>query len=405
MSGYKKIGILREGKVPPDKRVTLSPEHCKELITRFPEIDLVVQKSEIRAFKDEEYEAAGINLAEDISDRDLLIGVKEVPIAELIPDKAYLFFSHTTKKQPYNKGLLQGILDKEITLIDHELLENERGHRVIAFGRYAGIVGAYNGIRAYVLQELGEEMKPAHACHDQIEMESQLDLIKLPEDMKVVLTGTGRVGSGAMEILKRAGMRETGFEDLAGGRCTGPCFHALDTEDIYIHSTRNDFVKDEFYADPSDYRSVLVRKLEKADMYIACHYWNPNGPILLQAKDYAYLPRLKVIADISCDIKEPIASTLRPSTISEPFYGYDHESNSEVPFGKVGSIGVMAVDNLPCELPRDSSMAFGQQFLEYVASNMIQSDPSGMIRKATIASKGKLTPDYDYLADWLAETD
>jgi hypothetical protein len=381
----------------------LSPKHCKQLIERFPDVDLVVQRSPSRAFSDSEYDAEGIRLVDNLSDRELIIGVKEVPIEQLISGKAYLFFSHTTKKQPYNKALLQAIIDKEITLMDHELLENVEGERVIAFGRYAGLVGAYNGLRAYALQEFDTELKPAHECHDLSEMEKQLDGLRLPADFRVILTGTGRVGGGAIEILQRAGIQEASLESIQNNSNSGPCYHALDTEDMYVSASSGTFDKEEFYVDPSGYRSLLAGILQDANMYIACHYWNPKGPMLLSKDEFSELSRLRIIADISCDIEKPIASTLRASTIADPFYGYDPVSGSEVPFRTKESIGVMAVDNLPCELPRDSSLAFGQQFMDHVASNVIQDDPSGMIQRATIVEQGTLTPSYQYLAEWLLE--
>lgn len=400
---YSKIGIIREGKTPPDKRVALTPKHCAELIQRFPQIDLTVQRSPIRAFTDDEYAAAGITLTDDLSDREIIIGVKEVPIDKLIPDKAYLFFSHTTKKQPYNKALLQAIVDKGITLMDHELLENEEGHRVIAFGRYAGLVGAYNGLRAYAQQELGVSLKPAHECHDKAEMQAQLRDVPFPKSMRIILSGTGRVGGGAVEVLTEAGFEDVSLSAIESGKHEGPCFHALDTDDMYVSKSSGVYDKNEFYADPSGYDSLLAGILAAADMYIACHYWNPKGPMLLTNDDLRGLPNLKIIADISCDIKRPLASTLRASTIAEPFYGYDPVSEQETVFGTQGSIGIMAVDNLPCELPRDSSLAFGQQFIDHVASNMLENDPQGMIKHATIVESGTLTPEYHYLKDWLSE--
>jgi len=403
MRNYTKIGIIREGKVPPDKRVTLSPTHCRTLLDMYPDLDLVVQPSPIRAFKDEEYAEQGIRLAEDLLDRELIIGVKEVPIKDLLPNKAYLFFSHTTKKQPYNKALLQAIVDKGITLLDHELLENETGHRVIAFGRFAGIVGAYNGLRAFCKQELDITLKPAHQCHDQIEMESQLQGIAFPADLRIVLSGTGRVAGGAMEVLRGAGFEEVPMEVIEKGSNTLPCFHALTTEEMYSSTVHEGFKENEFYADPSTYRCLLPKKLTTAAIYIACHYWNPKGPMLLTKSDLEKLNQLKIIADISCDITKPIASTLRSTTIKDPFFGFDRTTGTEVAFNRNGSLGVMSIDNLPCELPRDSSLAFGQQFIDHVASYMMKADSNGMLERATIVKEGSLTLPYDYLRDWLSK--
>ena len=221
--------------------------------------------------------------------------------------------------------------------------------------------------------------------------------------LKIIITGSGRVGQGAMEVLDAAGIGKQSWEDFSRNAEEGPCYCVLDTDDIYIHSDRGDFDKTEFYTDPSPYRSLLAEKMEHASMYIACHYWDPNGPMLLAQADLQRLDGLQTIADISCDIKEPIASTVRPSTISDPFYGYDSGTGNEVAFGTEGSIGIMAVDNLPCELPRDSSLAFGQQFMAQVASCMLRTDPNGMLDRATIVRNGTPTARYSYLSDWLNE--
>jgi len=147
-----KIGIIREGKVPPDFRVPLTPAQCATIKEKYPYVDIVVQPSSIRCFSDSEYIANGIQVQEDLSDCDLIMGVKEVPVDALIPNKKFMFFSHTIKKQSYNKKLLQQILDKKIQLIDYEVLKNKVGKRLIGFGRYAGIVGCYNGFRAFGLK-------------------------------------------------------------------------------------------------------------------------------------------------------------------------------------------------------------------------------------------------------------
>lgn len=401
MCAYTKIGIIKEGKTPPDKRVTLSPQHCKELLEKYAQLDLVVQRSDIRAFSDEEYEAAGVPLVDNLDDRELIIGVKEVPLDMLIPNKAYLFFSHTTKKQPYNKKLLQTICDKGITLMDHELLAKD-GKRVIAFGRFAGIVGAYNGLRGYLLKTRNINIKPAHQCADQVEMQAQLANIEFSSELRIVLTGDGRVGKGAMEVLDAAGIQRVEHSVIEAQSNSKPCYSVLDTNDMYVHQERGDYQREEFYSNPEHYRSLLAEKLDKACMYIACHYWNPKGPMLLEQKDLQALSKLKIIADISCDIKKPIASTLRPSTIAEPLFGYDRNTGNEVPFEDADSLGVMSVDNLPCELPRDASLAFGQQFMVHVASNMIESDNSSMIKEATITLNGAISEQFAHLKEWLS---
>ena len=143
-----KLALIREGKVPPDSRVPLTPEQCAYVLANHP-VEIVVEPSPIRCFADDEYREAGIALQNDLSDADVLLGVKEVPVEQLIPGKTYFFFSHTIKKQAYNRRLLQTILEKRIRLIDYEVLTDLNGRRLIAFGRFAGMVGAHNALYTF----------------------------------------------------------------------------------------------------------------------------------------------------------------------------------------------------------------------------------------------------------------
>ncbi|HRD53561.1 MAG TPA: alanine dehydrogenase, partial [Flavobacteriales bacterium] len=192
--------------MPADRRVPLTPAQCREVSIRFPQIDIAVQRSTVRAFSDAEYEAEGVRLTDDLSDRDLIIGVKEVPLDMFIPGKSYLFFSHTIKQQAHNRKLMRAVVEKGITLIDHELLTDQHGDRVLAFGYWAGVVGAYNAFRAWQLAHGGPPLRPAHECHDLEELERHLHAFPLPKDLRIVMTGGGRVGKGAMGVLERAGV-------------------------------------------------------------------------------------------------------------------------------------------------------------------------------------------------------
>ena len=183
-----KIGILREGKIPPDKRVVLSPNQCVQFIQQYPNIDLVVQPSPIRCFSDDQYLSLGINMQEDLSDCDILMGVKEVVIDDLIPEKTYLYFSHTIKEQHYNRQLLKKMLELNIRMVDYEVLTDINGKRIIGFGRYAGIVGCYNGFLSIGKRSGTYDLKPAYMCKDRKEMELELKKINLPK-MKMIITG------------------------------------------------------------------------------------------------------------------------------------------------------------------------------------------------------------------------
>lgn len=395
---YRKIGIIREGKQPADRRVPLTPDQCRKAIDRYPDLDLVVQRSPVRAFADREYEALGIPMADSLEDRELILGVKEVPIADLLPGKSYLFFSHTIKKQPHNQKLLRTVLDRKIRLIDHELLTNADGERVIAFGYWAGVVGAYNAFRGWQLIHGGPALKPAHECHDLEELEQHLHALPLPKDLRIVMTGGGRVGKGAIGILERAGVLRVKPDEFLHGHFDKPTYTVLNSADLYERIDGKPFDRDAFHQDPTGHRSRFLAYARRAQIYIACHFWDPRGPKILTAEDLRD-PKmsLQVIADISCDVGGPIDSTLRASTIAEPFYGYDPVTGTETDAGRKGAVTVMAVDNLPAELPRDASDFFGNDLLGKVLPELLGDDAGGMIARATIAQAGELTERHKYL--------
>lgn len=399
-----KIGIIREGKTPPDKRVPLSPEQCERILNEYPEVEVYVQKSEIRKFKDSEYEKLGVAVVDTVDHCDILLGVKEVPLDELIPNKKYLFFSHTFKKQPYNRKLLNAVLDKKIQLIDWEVITNSKGQRLIAFGRYAGIVGAYNGFLTYGIKAGAYNLKPAHECEDRAEMEGELDKVILPANFKIALTGRGRVGGGAIETIScMPQIKEVSPEDFLNKVFDYPVYTILGVEDYNKTLDGSPFDKKLFYSDPSGkFESNFGRFAEVADMYIACHYWDNRSPFIFSRED-AKNPKwnIKVVADVSCDIDCAVASTIRPSTIADPIYGYNAITESEDDFMKEGVIAVMAVDNLPCELPKDASVDFGEMFLEYVLDPLLGNDPEKIIERASETLNGKLTPDFAYLQDYV----
>ncbi|MEN9440600.1 MAG: hypothetical protein RLZ33_676, partial [Bacteroidota bacterium] len=308
-----KIGLIREGKVPPDHRVPLTPKQCKSIQAIYPNVEIVVQPSPIRAYKDEEYAAEGMKLNEDLSSCDIIMGVKEVNISDLIPNKKFLFFSHTLKKQPYNRDLLVAILEKKIQLIDYETIKNKQNKRVIGFGRYAGIVGAYNGFRAMGLKTGLFDIKPANKCADRKEMEAEMSKIVLPENTKIVLTGFGRVGHGAREIIDILPIKEVTPDEFMKNKFNEPVFTHLEVEDYYGRKDGKPFDKSEFYSNPELYKSTFTRFLPEMDMYIPCHFWSNRSPFIITREDLKNENvRLSVVADISCDIDGPVACTIRP---------------------------------------------------------------------------------------------
>ncbi len=402
-----KIGIIREGKVPPDKRVPLTPAQCKSLMEEYPNLKILVQPSPVRAYKDQEYIDAGLPMSEDLSSCDIIIGVKEVNIEDLIPGKKFMFFSHTIKKQPYNRDLLQAVIDKKIQLIDYEVLKDTSNKRILGFGRYAGIVGCYNGFLTFGLKHGLYTLKPAHECRDRKEVEEELKKVKLPKNAKVVLTGFGRVGHGAREILAQLPIEEVETEAFLTQDFEGPVFTHLDVSDYYAKRDGSDFDKREFYSDPSTYNSTFSRFLSQADMYIPCHYWSDKADFIitrddLKAKDV----RLSVVADISCDIDCAVACTIRPSKISDPIYGYNPQTESEGDFMEEGVMAVMAVDNLPCELPLDASEDFGSELIKEVMPHLLGDDSDKIIARASETSlQGGLTEYFSYLEGYLAGTE
>ncbi len=395
------IGIIREGKTPPDMRTPLTPTWAKKAMELYP-VKIVAQTSHVRIFKDAEYEAVGVEIRESLEDCDWIVGVKEVPIAMLIPNKKFMFFSHTIKKQPYNRKLLQAVVDNKISLTDYEVITNAKGKRLIGFGHWAGVVGAYNGLRAWGLMSNSFDLKPAHQCYDMIELNSELKKVQLPQSFKIVVTGKGRVGNGAEEVLLNAGIKKTSPYEYVHREHLEPVFTHLEVNHYYKRDDKREFDKKAFYQNPKGHSSDFLTFALNSDMYIPCHFWD-NKAAYIFTRDMVLHPdlRLKLVADISCDIAEPIVTTLRPSTIANPFYGYHIDSGLEVPFGTPGSIGVVAVDNLPCELPRDASEGFAEEFARFVIPEMLQIE-SDVIRRATLTHPhGDLTPEFEYLRDYL----
>lgn len=396
------IGIIKETKNPPDKRVPLTPAQCAKLLAENDDLDITVEPSDIRAYTDDQYRDAGVNVSDDLSQCDALFGVKEVETGALIPNKTYFFFSHTIKMQPYNRDLLREILAKNIRLIDYETLTDKNDVRLIGFGRYAGIVGAYNALLAYGKKTGRYDLRPAHQCENRAEMEAELNKLDLGDDFKVVITGHGRVGRGAVEIMNAAGIDQVTPKEFINEQFDKPVGSWLGVEHYNERTDGQPFDRIVFYKNPVGHRSTFQNFSKVADVYIACHYWDPRAPFIF-TRDDAKAPdwNIKVVADISCDIDGPVATTLRPSTIAEPLYGYDATTESEADFFAEGTIGVMAVDNLPCELPRDASEDFGSELMNKVLPHLMGDDSERIIERATITQNGELTKYYDYLQDYV----
>lgn len=397
-----KIGIIREGKNPPDKRAPFSPEQLRSLQKHWgDQFSFLVESSPFRCFSDEEYRQAGIQVSGDISEAEVLFGVKEVPIEQLIPGKTYFFFSHTIKKQAYNKKLLRAILDKEIRLIDYEVLKDERGERVVAFGRWAGIVGAYNAFWTYGKKTALYDIKRVSECKDLSELRVELKKVTLPP-IKIVVTGAGRVGKGIREILKALDIPEVEVHEFLHLYFEEPVFTVLSSSDYNRRKVDGGFDREEFYACPEKYESHFLKFAEAGEMLIAGAYWNPSAPRLFRLEDLKSPDfGLSVIADVTCDIGGSIPTTIRASTIIDPVFDIDRDSGTELPaFGSQTSVSVMAIDNLPCELPRESSVEFGSLLEQWVIPALLEEN-SPILERATVAREGDLTLEFMYLRDFV----
>jgi len=397
-----KFALIKERKTPPDRRVVFSPNKCQKVIETFPDAKIFVESSNVRIFKDEAYNEAGFEVISDVSDCEVFLGVKEVPIDALIPNKKYFFFSHTIKHQPYNRDLLQAILQKKIEFYDHETIVKENGKRLIGFGRYAGIVGAYNGFRALGLRDKLFDLPKVEMLRDFSEMKEELDNIKLPA-MKILLSGKGKVARGAKEILDHLKIKEVKIKNFLSKKYKKPVFCVIDINDYNKRKDGEKFNKKDFYTNPENYESNFMRFARVSDYFIAGHFYGENAPYLITRED-AKQPdfNINLVADISCDIDGPIACTIRPSTIASPFYGYNPRTENEVAYDSIGSITVMAVDNLPCELPKDASEGFGKMFFNQVMPAFFNNDSGGILERARVTThEGKLTERFSYLQGYV----
>ena len=396
-----KFALITERKNPPDRRVVFSPTELVQLKSQYPAAEIKIESSEIRVFKDEEYSNLGFEVTNDVSDCDVLIGVKEVPVDYLIPNKKYFFFSHTIKKQSHNRKLLLACLEKNIELYDHETIVDANNKRLIGFGKYAGIVGAYNGIRAFGIKYELFNLAKAETLKDQDALIERLKRNVLP-NIKIVLTGHGKVGLGAKEMLDAMKLKEVSIQDYLTKIYDKPVYTHIDIEDYNQRIDGKPFDKKDFYTNPDKYTSNFERFSKVSDIFMAGHFYGNGAPVILtQQMLKSATNKIKIVADISCDVEGPIACTLRSSTIAEPLYGYYPAENKEVDFMHPAAIVVMAVDNLPCELPKDSSEGFGEMFLEHVIPAFFNNDKDGILQRAKITENGKLTERFLYLKDYV----
>jgi saccharopine dehydrogenase (NAD+, L-lysine-forming) len=398
-----KIGIIREGKNPPDKRVPLTPLQCKFIVENF-QVPIVVQSSSIRSFSDDEYISAGIPVSENVDDCDYLIGVKEVPTNLLIPNKTYSFFSHTIKKQSYNRDLLKQVLKDKIELIDWETLTDDNGARLIAFGKFAGMVGAHNGLYTYGKRTSLFDLPRLVHLKDYDEAKSIYKKIKWPP-IKILLTGNGRVANGSAMVLEDMGIERVSHDTFLNDTFDRAVFTQIGVQQYVRKKDGGMFHNKEFYLHPQLFESNFAPYAKVTDLFINGIFWDNQAPQFFDIDDMAKEDfKISVIADVTCDIApvSSVPSTIRASSIDDPVYGFDPKQRIEVPAFSPNAIDVMAIDNLPNEIPRDASQSFGNQFIEFVLPELLKPNgESSVINRATICKSGFLTPQFAYLKDYV----
>ncbi len=395
------IGLIREGKKPADNRVALTPAQCRWLRKNFPAIKVVAQYSPSRCFTDKEFERAGVEMMEDMASCDILLGIKEVPVQMLLEGKTYLFFSHTKKLQLHNRQLFKTILEKKITLIDYECLTHEDGQRVLGFGFFAGIVGAHNGMMAYGKRSGTFSLGPVHECKDYRSLIHTYFGLKLP-NIKIAVTGSGRVAHGVLEVMNLMGVTEVEPDEYLERKFSYPVYVQLKGADLYTHKETKLYKRDHFHEHPEEYRSRFLPYTKCTDILMNGVYWTENVPRLFEVEDIDDTFAIQTIADITDDENGSVPINLGDQTIQDPVYGVDRHTMQKTAACLPGSVDVMAVGNLPNELPRDASQYFGEQLIKYVLEDLVHGN-SDLINRATIVKHGSITEAFRYMDEYAAE--
>ena len=405
------LAILREGRID-ENRTTFSPTQISNLLNKFSNLKIIVQPSKKRCFKDEDYIKAGAQITDDLNLADIIFGVKEVEISTLIKDKTYLFFSHTSKVSHhigevikdkaiiYKKELLKEVIKKNITLIDYENVRDTsgEGYRYLGFGRFAGIIGAYNTLNLY-LKLYNKQTLPRAFEINNYEQIKKLISKQNFNKIKILLTGSGRAANGAIEILKYANIKQVSLNNYLKKKYNEAIFCNISTSKHIERKDGKVSSYQDFILNPNEYNFKVKNYLYDTDMFIACHYWDPKFPKLFSPKQIIEFKNLKIIGDVTCDINGSVPTTIRSTSIEKPYYSINIDSMREIKLGNKG-IAVMAVDNLPSELPRDASEEFGDSVITEVLPYLINKD-DGRINRATTASNGKFNSKFTYLNDFI----
>jgi len=405
------LSILREARID-ENRAPFSPTQISNLLDKFPNLRILVQPSKRRCFKDENYLKAGAQITDDLSSADIIFGVKEVEISTLIKNKTYLFFSHTNKVHQYigkvindkaiiyKKELLKEVIKKNITLIDYENLRDVsgEGYRYLGFGRFAGIIGTYNTLNLY-LKLYGKQLLPRAFEVNHYEEVKKLINKQNFNKIKILLTGSGRASKGAIEMLKHANIKQVTLNDYLEKKYDEAIFCNISAKKHVAKKDGKTFSDQDYNLNPHEYNSKVKNYLFDTDMFIACHYWDSKFPKLFSPKQINEFKNLKIIGDITCDINGSVPTTIRSTSIAKPYYSINTDSMKEMELGNKG-IAIMAVDNLPSELPRDASEEFGSSVISEILPYLIDKD-DGRINRATTASNGKFCSKFTYLNDFI----
>jgi saccharopine dehydrogenase (NAD+, L-lysine forming) len=396
------IGLIRERKIPADTRVPITPKQCAEIMKEHPGVKIVVESSPDRCYTDVEYRDYGVTVITDMGACDVLMGVKEVPVDYLITGKTYFFFSHTKKKQPYNQTLMRAMIRKQVRMIDYECLTHNDGQRILGFGFFAGVIGAHNGILTYGKKHGLYNLPTANSINSYAELLSYYDELVLP-NIKIVVTGSGKVTSGILEIMSHLDIQSVEPIDYINKEYDYPVYTHLKGSLLYKNKATSGYNREEFHHHPEMYVSRFKRYIPHTDLLINGIYWDKNIAPLFTKEDVGRDDfRISVIADITCDIDGSVPINVGASTIADPVYGINRKTLEKVPpFQHTKDIvDIMAVDNLPNELPRDASKYFGAHFEKYILHELLEGYNNHLIERATICADGKLLPRYAYMADY-----
>ncbi len=396
-----RIGLIRERKSQPDYRVALTPIQCAYINKTYENVEVVVEPSPNRCYADKEYEAEGVTVAENLSNCDILLGIKEVPTEYLIEGKTYCFFSHTKKMQSYNQPLMHALIKKGIKMVDYECLTHKDEQRILGFGLFAGIVGAHNGLLTYGKKFGLFDLPPANSVSDFQELIHAYRKQRLP-NVKIAVTGSGRVAAGVVEVMTNLDIESVEPEDYLTHQYEYPVYTHLKGQALYARKDNGLYFRDGFHAHPEMYNCLFTNYISQTDILMNGIYWDEDIARLFEKNDVKQKDwRISVISDITCDINGSVPINVGATSIEDPVYGIDRNNLGKVePYqNSRHTIDVMAVDNLPNELPRDASHYFGAHFEKFVLRELLSED-SDIIQRATICENGKLTKDYEYMSEY-----